>query len=82
MPGMELELPVTATHGIFSMPYKLDVLAHKRGIFEIKAAECIVSRHRAQTINHLLHFDLPHGKIINVRPERVDDEFVKCHLRP
>jgi len=81
IPGMELELPVTVTHGTFSKPYKLDVLAHKRGIFEFKAAEAIVPRHRGQTINYLLLFDLPHGKIINVRPERVGDEFVNCHLR-
>lgn len=81
IPGMELELPVTVTHGTFSKLYKLDVLAHKRGIFEFKAAEAIVPRHRGQTINYLLLFDLPHGKIINVRPERVGDEFVNCHLR-
>lgn len=81
MPGMELELPVTVTHGTFSKPYKLDVLAHKRGIFEFKAAESIVSRHHAQTINYLLLFDLPHGLIINVRPESVGKYFVNCHQR-
>ena len=41
MSGMELELPVTVSHGTFSKLYKLDVLAHKRGIFEFKAAESI-----------------------------------------
>ncbi len=81
MPGVELELPVTVSHGSFSKLSKLDVLAHKRGIFEFKAAESIVPRHRGQTINYLLLFDLPHGIIINVRPERVGDEFVNCHLR-
>lgn len=81
LPGMELELPATVTHGTFSKTYKLDVLAHKRGIFEFKAAESIVGRHRAQTINYLLLFDLPHGLIINVRPESVGKEFVNCHLR-
>ena len=81
LPGMELELPVSVSHGTFSKLYKLDVLAHKRGIFEFKAAESIASRHRGQTINYLLLFDLPHGKIINVRPDRVSDEFVNCHQR-
>ena len=81
IPGMELELPATVSHGTFSKLYRLDVLAHKRGIFELKAAESIVPRHRGQTINYLLLFDLPHGKIINIRPERVGDEFVNCHLR-
>lgn len=81
MPGMELELPVTLTHESFSKLYKLDVLAHKRGIIEFKAADSIVPRHRGQTINYLLLFDLPHAKIINIRPERVGDEFVNCHSR-
>jgi GxxExxY protein len=79
--GMELEVPVTVTHKNFSKTYKLDVLAHKRGVFEFKAAERIVSRHHGQTINYLLLFDLPHAKIINVHPERVEDVFVNCHQR-
>lgn len=81
IPGIELEVPVIISHGTFSKTYKLDVLAHKRGIFEFKSAESIVPRHRGQTINYLLLFDLPHGKIINARPERVTSEFVNCHLR-
>ena len=81
MPGMELEVPVTITHDTFCKLYKLDVLAHKRGIFEFKAAESIVGRHRSQTINYQLLFDLPHALIINVRPESVGKEFVNCHLR-
>lgn len=79
--GIELEVPVVVSHGAFSKTYKIDVLAHKRGVFEVKAAELIVPRHRGQTINYLLLSDLPHGKVINVRPERVADEFVNCNLR-
>lgn len=79
MTGLELELPVTVTHKTFSKTYQLDVLARRSGIFEFKAAESIVSRHRSQSFNYLLLFDLPHGKIINVRPERVGSEFVNCH---
>lgn len=81
LPAIELELPVTVSHGTFSKIYRLDVLAHKCALFEFKAAESLVPRHRGQTINYLLLFDLPHGKIINIRPERVCDEFVNCHLR-
>jgi GxxExxY protein len=81
MPGIELEVPVTVSHRDVSKLYSLDVLVHKRAIFEFKAAEAIVPRHRGQLINYLLLFDLPHGKVINVRPERVGDEFVNCHLR-
>ena len=81
MSGMEFELPVTLSYETFSKTYRLDILAYNRGVFEFKAAEAIVPRHRSQTINYLLLFDLPHGKIINVRPEQVAAEFVNCHLR-
>ncbi|MBL9183291.1 MAG: GxxExxY protein [Verrucomicrobiaceae bacterium] len=81
MPGLERELPVIVSHQTFSKPYRLDVLAHRRGLFEFKAVENIVSRHRSQTFNYLLLFDLPHGKIINMRPESVEDEFVNCRTR-
>lgn len=81
MPGIELEVPVTVSHRTFSKTYRLDVLAQSIGLFEFKAAERIIPRHRSQAYNYLLLFDLPHGKIINVRPERVEDEFVNCHLR-
>ncbi|MCX6851506.1 MAG: GxxExxY protein [Verrucomicrobia bacterium] len=81
MPGIELEVPVTVVFGTFSKTYYLDVLVHRSGLFEFKAAEAIVSRHRSQAFNYLLLFDLPHGKIINVRPERVDSEFVNCLQR-
>ena len=81
MSGIEYELPVNVSYESFSKTYRLDVLAYKRGLFEFKAAEAIVPRHRSQAINYLLLFDLPHGKIINVRPEQVATEFVNCHLR-
>lgn len=44
LPGMELELPVTVSHGSFSKTYKLDVLAHRRGVFEFKATDGIARR--------------------------------------
>jgi GxxExxY protein len=81
MTGLELELPVTVAHRTFSKTYQLDVLARRSGLFEFKAAEAIVSRHRSQAFNYLLLFDLSHGKIINVRPERVESEFVNCLQR-
>lgn len=81
MPGIELELPVTVSHDSFWKVYRLDILACQRGLFEFKAVESIAPRHRSQTINYLFLFDLPHGKIINVRPERVVSEFVNCHRR-
>ena len=81
MGGVALELPITVAHGSFSTEYFLDVLVHESGLFEFKAVEAIHSRHRGQTINYLLLAKLGHAKIVNVRPEKVEHEFVNCSLR-
>ena len=81
IPGVELEVPVTVIFGTFSKTYYLDVLVNRRGLFEFKAAEVIVPRHRSQTMTYLLLFDLAHGQILNVRPEMLKSEFVNCHRR-
>ncbi|MBK8040627.1 MAG: GxxExxY protein [Verrucomicrobiaceae bacterium] len=81
MTDLELELPVTVTHKTFAKTYQLDVLARRSGLFEFKAAETIVSKHRSQAFNYLLLFGLSHGMIFNMRPERMGSEFVNCHQR-
>ena len=81
MGGVALELPITVAHGSFSTEYFLDVLVQESGLFEFKAVEAIHPRHRGQTINYLLLAELGHAKIVNVRPEKVEHEFVNCSLR-
>jgi GxxExxY protein len=81
MPGVILEAAVTVTHDTFAKTYFLDVLARNSGLFEFKAADSLHPRHRGQTLNYLLLFDLAHGKIVNVRSEGVQHEFINCHNR-
>ena len=81
MPGIELEASVNLVHRNFSKIYFADLIAAGGGLFEFKAVDVIHPRHRSQTIHYLRLFDLAHGKIINVRPEQVQHEFVNCHLR-
>jgi hypothetical protein len=81
MSGVELEVPVAVIHDTFRKTYFADAIVHGCGLFEFKASEAIVSRHRAQGIHYLRLFDLAHGKIINVRPEEVKHEFVNSNLR-
>lgn len=76
MPGIRLEEPVEVTFGSFRKTYFLDVLVAAGGLFEFKAVETLVARHRAQLLNYLLLCDLAHGKLINVRTEGVQHEFV------
>ena len=49
-------------------------------IFELKTVEVIVPRHRAQLLNYLLLTDAAHGKIVNMRPQSIQHEFVNTSL--
>lgn len=76
MPGVALEVAVDVTYGTFSKRYFADVLVQDGGLFEFKTAEGIHPRHRAQTIHYLRLFGLAHGKLVNLRAEEVEHEFV------
>lgn len=76
MAGLEIEVGVDVVYQTFRKSYFADVIANRSGLFEFKAAEAIHSRHRAQTTHYLLLFGLHHGKVINMRPESVEHEFV------
>ncbi len=76
-----LEAPITVSFDSFSKTYYLDVLVKAGGLFEFKASDGIHPRHRGQTINYLLLADLEHAKLVNLRPEVVQHEFVNCSQR-
>ena len=61
--------------------YCLDMLIGGGAIFELKAVQSLMERHRRQLMQYLFLLDLPHGKLVNLRPERVDHEFVNNVLR-
>ncbi|MEI7730449.1 MAG: GxxExxY protein [Verrucomicrobiota bacterium] len=81
MSAVSLEAPVTVSFDDFSKVYHLDVMVGAGSLFEFKTSESIHPRHRGQTINYLLLADLEHAKLINVRPEKVQHEFVNCSQR-
>lgn len=80
-PGVELEFPVAISHGTFSTTYYLDALIGNGGAFEFKAADVLTPRHRGQLLNYLLLLELAHGKLVNMRPESVEHEFVNATIR-
>jgi GxxExxY protein len=78
---VELELPIEVAFEPFCKTYSLDVVVGDGAAFEFKAAEAIGDRHRAQLLNYLALCDLAHGKLVNVRRESVEHEFVNSPLR-
>ncbi len=81
MPGVQLEVGIELNHRSFSKTLFVDSIVHGGAMFEFKAVEAIHPRHRAQCIQYLLLLGLAHGKLINVRSEKVQHEFVNCQTR-
>lgn len=80
-PGTQLEVPIEIIFEDFRKLYWLDVLIEGGAAFEFKAVDAIVGRHRSQLLHYLLLADLSHGKLINMRTEQVQHEFVNTSLR-
>lgn len=79
-PGVQLEVPINVTFESFSKKYFLDVLVENGAIFEFKAVETLAGKHRSQLLHYLLLAELAHGKLINMRTEQVQHEFVNTSL--
>lgn len=76
MPSVRLEEPIDVTFDSFHKRYFIDVLAGDGGIFEVKSVAALAGRHRAQLLQYLMLAGASHGKLINVRPESIEHEFV------
>ena len=60
----------------FCKRYFLDLLVGGGAIFELKAVESLAPRHERQLMQYLFLADVPHGKLVNLRPDRVEHKFV------
>src|SRR5262245_41897568 len=77
-----VEVPIEVKHGGFRKTYFADLLVGDGAIFELKAVDVLNDRHRSQLLQYLLLAELTRGKLVNVRPESVQHEFVNttlCH---
>lgn len=74
------EVPIHVSYGDFKKTYFMDLLIAKSAVFELKAANALNARHRSQVLNYLLLAELPHGKLVNLRTESVEHEFVNTSL--
>ena len=81
MGNVRLEAPIDISFESFRTTLFVDAIVGGGGVFEFKAAERISASHRAQLLQYLMLCDLGHGKVINIRPEKVQDEFVNTTVR-
>jgi len=80
VPDARREVPVEVRFEGFSKTYYLDLLVARGAIFEMKAVESLGQRHERQLMQYLFLTGLPHGKLVNLRPERVEHRFVNNTL--
>jgi GxxExxY protein len=80
-PAIQLEIPIEVRFDSFRKLYFLDALADGGAAFEFKTVESLTDRHRSQLLHYLLMTDLSHGKLVNMRTEQVQHEFVNTMLR-
>ena len=73
-----VEVPIEVSFETFCKTYYLDLVFSGGALFELKAVEALTDRHRAQLLNYLLLADLLHGKLVNLRLEAVEHEFVNA----
>lgn len=75
---VQTEVEIEVSYKDFHKSYFMDVLASSGAVFELKAVDTLHHRHRSQLLNYLLLSELQHGKLVNVRPEQVEHEFVNA----
>lgn len=76
----EREVWIRVSHQGFVKDYLMDLLFCHGFMLEAKVAERLVAAHRGQALNYLLLAGLKHGRLVNLRTERVQHEFVSTTL--
>jgi GxxExxY protein len=76
MPEVRSEVPIDIKFESFCTTLFIDTLVGDGGVIEFKSVESLSGQHRAQLLQYLLLCNVAHGKLINVRPEEVEHEFV------
>jgi GxxExxY protein len=77
---VEREVRIQVRHATFSKDYYMDLLFCRGVMLEAKVAEALVPAHRSQALNYLLLAGLKHGRLVNLRSDRVQHEFISTTL--
>ena len=72
------EVRIDVSFRDFCKSYFMDMVASSGAVFELKVVSALHARHRSQLMNYLLLTELQHGKLVNLRPKKVEHEFVNA----
>ena len=68
----ESEVPLTVSLRDFAKTHRLDLVVQKSVIVELKTVATLSNEHDSQLLNYLLIAEMPHGRLINLRPASVE----------
>lgn len=77
---VEREAQINVSHETFRKSYFMDLLFNGGLLLEAKVAETLASSHRSQGLNYLFLTGMQHALLVNLRPERVEHEFLSTTL--
>lgn len=77
--SVKTQVPLTVTHGNFSKTYRLDLIADD-ALYELKTDTALVSEHETQLLNYLFLLGTPRGKLLNLRPMKVQGKLLATSL--
>ena len=77
---VQCEVPLEITFEGFQKTYKADLVINGKAIFELKAVDNTVKKHRLQLQQYLFLTNLKHGKLINFLEQKVAGEYVSTAL--
>lgn len=80
MTEVRAEVLIEVKFDDFRKAYFIDLLAENAFLFELKAVDGLLDCHRSQLLNYLLLTGLRRGKLVNLRSESVEHEFVNTTL--
>ena len=74
-----IEQPLTVTHRDFEKIYRVDLIAN-HAVYELKTVAALISEHDSQLLNYLFLLGMPRGKLINLRPGKVQGKLLPAAL--
>jgi GxxExxY protein len=66
------EVPITVAWRDFTKTYYLDLVVQAGFIGELKTVAALLKEHDSQLLGYLLLVNVPHGKLVNLRPPSVE----------
>lgn len=77
---VQREVQINVSHETFRKSYFMGALFNRGLLLEAKVAETLTSKDSSQGLNYMFRAGLKHSLLVNLRPERVEHEFLSTTL--